>query len=80
MKIFPITKRNEFKQTVVVLDSIELNRLIAETIADKLKIDLADKKNRFYFTNTANLNNLISDEIQEHAIAIHFIERIDGHV
>lgn len=79
MKVFPITKRNEFKQTIVVIDSTELNRFIAEVIAEKLGIDLDNKKNSFYYTNTAKLKSLISDEFQEHAIGIHFIERINGH-
>ncbi|MDN4021494.1 hypothetical protein QX205_15570 [Acinetobacter pittii] len=80
MKVFPITKKNEFKQTVAVLDSIELRILIAEAIAKKLNIDLEDKKNSFYYTNTEILKSLISDEIEEIGVAIHFIERIDGHV
>ncbi len=80
MKVFPITKKNEFKQTVAVLDSIELRILIAEAIANKLNIDLEDKKNSFYYTNTEILKSLISDEIEEIGVAIHFIERIDGHV
>ncbi|KAF1024412.1 MAG: hypothetical protein GAK29_02572 [Acinetobacter bereziniae] len=79
MKVFPIIKRNQFKQTIVVMDSTELNRLIGEAIAEKLGIDLESKKNSFYYTNTAELKSLISDEFQEHAIGIHFIERIDGH-
>ncbi|KCX14469.1 MAG: hypothetical protein DI627_01485 [Acinetobacter sp.] len=80
MKVFPITKKNEFKQTVAILDSIELRILIAEAIAKKLNIDLEDKKNSFYYTNTEILKSLISDEIEEIGVAIHFIERIDGHV
>lgn len=44
MKVFPITKKNEFKQTVAILDSIELRILIAEAIAKKLNIDLEDKR------------------------------------
>lgn len=80
MRVFPIIKKNEFKQTVAVLDSIELSRLVAEAIAKKLNIDLEDKKNSFYYTNTEILKSLISDEFQDIAVAIHFIERIDGHV
>lgn len=79
MKIFPITKRDEFKQTIAVLDSYELRRLIAEAIAEKLGIDLNNKKNSFYYTNLENLQNLISVEFKEHAVGIHFIERIDDY-
>lgn len=80
MKIIPITKRNEFKQTIVFLDSLELRSLIAEAIAEKLGVDLKDEKNSFYYTNLENLEHLTSLEYEALAVAIHFIERIDGHV
>lgn len=80
MKIIPITKRNEFKQSIVVLDSLELRSLIAKAIAEKLGVDLKDEKNSFYYTNLANLEHLTSLEFEALAVAIHFIERIDGHV
>ena len=78
MKVFPITKHDEFKQTIAVLDSLELRRLIAEAIAEKLGIDLKDEKNSFYYTNLENLQHLSSTEFEAHAVAIHFIEKKDG--
>ncbi|MBF9261021.1 hypothetical protein I0P11_07690 [Acinetobacter baumannii] len=75
MKVFPITKHDEFKQTIVVVDSLELRRLIAEAIAEKLCIDLEDEKNSFYYTNLENLQHLSSTEFEAHAVAIHFIEK-----
>lgn len=78
MRIFPINKRDEFKQTVAVLDSLELRSLIAEAIAEKLGIDLKDEKNSFYYTNLENLKHLTSLEFDAHAVAIHFIEKKDG--
>jgi|GEM_PF-3450583 hypothetical protein len=80
MKVFSITKRDEFKQTIAVLDSIELRRLIAEAIAEKLGVDLQDEKNSFYFTNTENLQHLTSCKFEATAMAIHFIEQSSGHV
>lgn len=78
MKIFPITKRDEFKQTIAVLDSIELRQVIAEAIAEKLGIDLKDQKNSFYYTNLEHLKHLITCEFEEFAVGIHFIEKIDN--
>ena len=45
MKIFLINKKDEFKHTVAVFDSYELRKVIAESIAEKLGIDLNDEKN-----------------------------------
>lgn len=78
MKIFPITKRDEFKQTIAVLDSIELRQVIAEAIAEKLGIDLKDQKNSFYYTNLEHLKHLITCEFEAFAVGIHFIEKIDN--
>ena len=80
MKVFPITKRDEFKQTIVVLDSLELRRLIAEAIAEKLGVDLQDKKNTFYYTSLENLQHLTSSEFEANTVAIHFIEQTSDHV
>ena len=77
MRVFPINKRDEFKQTIAVLDSLELRSLIAEAIAEKLGIDLKDEKNSFYYTNLENLKHLISPEFEANAVAIHFIEKKD---
>ena len=78
MKIFPITKRDEFKQTIAVLDSIELRQVIAEAIAEKLGIDLKDQKNSFYYTNLEHLKHLVTCEFESFAVGIHFIEKIDN--
>lgn len=78
MKVFPITKRDEFKQTIVVLDSLELRRLIAEAIAIKIGIDINHEKNSFYYTNLENLKHLTSSEFEANIVAIHFIENIDN--
>ena len=42
MKIFLINKKDEFKHTVAVFNSYELRKVIAESIAEKLGIDLND--------------------------------------
>ena len=75
MRIFPITKRNEFKQTIAILDTFELRTLIAEAIAERLGVDLQDEKNSFYYTSLENLQHLSSTQFEAHAVAIHFIEK-----
>lgn len=80
MKVFPITKRNEFKQIIVVLDSLELRQLIAEAIAAKQGINLEDEKNSFYYTNLENFQHLTSTEFEANVVAIHFIEKVDKNV
>lgn len=78
MRIFPITKRNEFKQTIAILDTFELRTLIAEAIAERLGVDLQDEKNSFYYTNIEKFQHLITCEYKTAAIAVHFIEKIDN--
>ena len=78
MRIFPITKRNEFKQTIAILDTFELRTLIAEAIAERLGIDLQDEKNSFYYTNIEQFQHLITGEYKTASVAVHFIEKIDN--
>lgn len=79
MRTFNITKKGEFKQTIAVLDSAELSRLIADAISEKLGIDINNEKNSFYYSNLMNFQHLISGELKDHAVGIHFIEKIDSH-
>ena len=78
MRTFNITKKGEFKQTIAVLDSAELSRLIADAISEKLGIDINNEKNSFYYTNLEHLKHLITCEFEEFAVGIHFIEKIDN--
>lgn len=77
MNVFSMTKRNEFKQTIAVLDSLELRQLIAEAIAERLGIDLQDEKNSFYYTNIEQFQHLITGEYKVVSVAVHFIEKVD---
>ena len=79
MKIFLLNKKDEFKHTVAVFDSYELRIVIAESIAEKLGIDLNDEKNSFHYTNIENLKHLYTCEFEAIAVAIHFIEKTDSH-
>ncbi|HCK29810.1 MAG TPA: hypothetical protein DHW29_06210 [Acinetobacter ursingii] len=76
MKVFPIVKKNEFKQTIAILDTFELRDLIAEAIAEKLGIDLKDEKNTFYYTNVEKFKHLIAGEYKVCSVAVHFIEKV----
>ncbi|MFX6496376.1 hypothetical protein ABTG19_04850 [Acinetobacter baumannii] len=78
MKVFPITKRNEFKQTIIILDTFELRTLIAEAISERLGIDLQDEKNSFYYSNIEQFQHLITCEYELASVVIHFIEKFDN--
>ncbi|MGQ0883249.1 hypothetical protein ACT44V_02560 [Acinetobacter baumannii] len=78
MNVFPITLNDEIKQTAVVMDSLELRRIIAEAIAGKLGIDINNENNSFLYTNFENFKHLVTGDYEAIAVAIHFIEKVDS--